>query len=289
MTPRHAVSRLIWVFLLSIFSANALAQRDGAGQFSVTTKLKGNLAFFGQDDFDTSRQTWGEQATLFPNFDVMQPSKIGTFTGISGHLGVSYGLPNGHRIGLESGYDCFGEEEIEQGWTYRLDTRYMNSDILGVKFHSVPVRLKYEAPCPKFDRVDLNAEAGVDFWSGRVSYSFESTGAEMSYWERGTFEDSGVRYYVGLGADYEVWKGLKVGLTVGYSIGRLEDFTGTLTNSDGGEREARLTMEPIEAGNTIGHRYLDDPDIGDATPAGLDFSGFRIGVGITYDIVRFGF
>lgn len=272
-----------------VFAGSTSAQGDGSNRFAISGQIHAQYNFWDQEDFNTSQETFRMQAEAFPDYDVMHPSDLGAFGGLGGRLRFDYQLKNDQRIGLVTGFDCFCEKEIEQGWTYNVDTRYTASDKLTLKIRSIPVYARYQRPCPVFDRVDLNAEAGVDIRMARLGYDFQNTWSDGSFWERGEMKDTGVTYHVGVGADYELWKGVKVGLSVGYDFGRLEDFTGTLESSEGQSREALWTMQMIETGYIFGHRYLDDPTIDDADRAGVDFSGFKISAGISYEFIRLGY
>ena len=216
----------------------------------------------------------------------MHPSALGAFGALGGRLQFDYRFKGDQRIGIVTGFDCFCEKEIEQGWTYNLDTRYSASDKLTLKIRSIPIYARYQRPCRWLDDVDVHAEAGVDIRMARLGYDFQNTWSDGSFWERGELRDTGLTYHVGVGADYELSKGLKVGFSVGYDFGRLDDFTGTLDSSEGQSREALWTMEMIETGDIFGHRYLDDPDIDDAKRAGVNFNGFKITSGISYDLFQ---
>ncbi|MBN2415670.1 hypothetical protein JXO52_07500 [bacterium] len=146
--------------LLLIFCCTLQAT---AQQFSVTTKLKGNLNWPVTDIFDETRDTFQGQAGLFPDYDVTVPDRLGGLNGLEGEVGLFSHVPRFGKVGVTFGYGCFKYKRFTSAWVYTPSPDWTSTDRLRLGLVTMPLTIHYEWPCRFVDRLNWNTGFGVDF------------------------------------------------------------------------------------------------------------------------------
>lgn len=276
---RHLTHSIAGLLLCICTTSPVMAQLE----INIGTKL--GLAWPKLAAFGDVRKTFQGQADLFPDYDVTIPRTPGSFNGLEGDIDLFYTFLRCGKFGLTFGYGCFKYKHYRSAWEYTPDPQWTSTDKLRLGLQIIPVTFQYEWPCRFVDNLNWRAGVGADYLKSEFNYNFTQTSPDETF-QRGTLSDRGLGWHGGIGAEFDIVPRVRLTFDVKYRSATLDNYRGTLHNELGEGKKARLTMEMVESGYIFGSRYESAPDFTEAKSAKMDFSGFQIGLGITYNLFK---
>jgi hypothetical protein len=237
-------------------------------------------------DLDESLNTFKMDYAQWPEWNVTGKTPGGSFDGRLG-ADLTYRVAGNHQVGLGLGWGSYCGGTSEMMTTYQNYHTETGSDILDLSGSALSVNLFYQRPCCFCPRALWRAGVGLDFNSSRIKYDQSWNSESYPFFDRGTLRDKGIGTRVFVGASFSVIPNLEITGSVGYTSNKMNDFTGTLTNSNDEQRDMRLTMEHYTNGYGLGLQPLDQPLTNSSRSAEIDMSGFNIRIGLRYDLTQF--
>lgn len=266
---RCAMGIAVIVMALSFQGTGLEAKTDKDLRFSIG--LNGGYALWSLDDFGISQKSYENKAQEMGFGYIAEELKGSLFGGID--LSLEF-----HSLGLSTGFRHFPGGTFENGLTSDLGP---SSTKLDLSTFVIPVELYYKLPVSQ--KFVLKLGAGVDYYKATVDYDLTNNSDGTGYYKRGRLKDSGIGGHITFGAQYFLNdKNVAITIESGYSLAKLDNFTGPLVDSDGHSSESLLIMAPDDFGE-----FLVDYPAAPGLPPGTrmarwTFNGFKVTVGFRY-------
>lgn len=239
-------------------------------------------------DFKTSKKMWmqtEDYTTSARDFGSSWVTRVNLFT--------VYNFPNRHRLGLGFGYRYLsgGMFEFRQGRSDDAATMD-ETEKFKVGAHGVPISAFYLMPLPWL-RIPffLRFGLGLGFYCSAIdfsySYSYIYTDPAMQEYNQtlsksGKFRDKTTGSFFFLGFEYFVCPMMGVKFGIEHHCVIFDDYTATVTRSDGTEYDARLNMYRSEHGEVIGVGSKDAQPSDTVRPARVDLGGWGFMLGVNF-------
>jgi len=268
-----------------------LARRSSFRErFSLIPSLSWRNMWINVDDFDTSIQTFKDQAASFGDFT----TDYSSFSWVSrARVGVDAKLDFTKNIGVKAGvgFLCGCPRTFKQGWTHTMYPQYNAMDQLTFRYRTFDVRAGVEARLPGnnpvLNKLSLTADGSVDFNWLKVNYQREfnsldgGTMVVTQYTDEGILKNNSVGFSTEAGVAYEFLDNFQLKLSAGYSYANFNNIEGEVTDQDGMTYDARLSMIHDVGGYYIGAEKINGA-VNGSRPAEIGYKGVYFAVGLRY-------
>lgn len=234
--------------------------------------LKGGYSFWSLEDLGISQNIF-VNGTGISGDDVTGAEFKGSLFG-----GIDLSLES-NKLGLNAGFILFPRKTFGDGPASVFES---DSTTLELSTFVIPVELYYNLPVSK--NLFLKLGAGLDYYKATADYDNTVYSDGTEYFRYGKLKDSGVRSHISLEVQYFLNKKKSIAMTLDadYSFAKMNNFTGTLVDSEGTETEALLTIQDSELGEILGTYPVKQSLPTNYRPAELNFNGLKLSVGFKY-------
>jgi hypothetical protein len=274
--------KIICLFVL-VFGPGLMGQtgpiEGPAKKWRIAISLETGRGSWILEDFDLTKQ-YAEVLSEIPGFS-------GSTSNINGssyydlYLTAQYNLPRARKIGLSVGYQHYPGSTFEQAWD-SPDTAF--SQRLKVSAASIPVELFYKIPLSRM--VFFKFAAGIDFYRGSVDYQYSESTAGETIEQEGRFKSTRLGAHFVYRAEIFLNRRLALTLRIGATICKFKDLSGILENQSGTTVGMQLVMVEDALGKYLYHHPAAAPLPPSHSPAEVNISGLRFGLGLTYYLTR---